>query len=239
MRGCFFDSDLEPINKDMAKKILLHHDGKMVIKPSDSYGGKGFKILYVENGDLKWKGEKIDIKKLFDSYGNDFIIQKYIKQHESFSALHPSSLNTIRIMTIRLDGKIHHLSSVMRMGRDDSEMDNVTQGGISIGVDTNGNLGRWADYNIIERYEKHPTTKVKFEGYRIHGSEKARKLALELHKRSPYFDILSWDTAIDEKGEAVMIEMNIKGQELNFHQAHNGPIFGHLTDKVIEEMKSR
>ena len=44
----------------------------------------------------------------------------------------------------------------------------------------------------------------------------------------PYFRIISWDIAIDKNGNFILIEYNIKGQDINFHQLNNGPVFNKL-----------
>ena len=48
--------------------------------------------------------------------------------------------------------------------------------------------------------------------------------------------LISWDFAIDENGEPMLIEMNISYGELDFHQLCNGPIFGDKTEDVLNEV---
>ena len=49
--------------------------------------------------------------------------------------------------------------------------------------------------------------------------------------------LISWDVAIDENGDPVIIEMNISYGELDFHQYCNGPIFGDLTSEILKKFK--
>lgn len=46
--------------------------------------------------------------------------------------------------------------------------------------------------------------------------------------------IVSWDIAIDESGEAVIIEANYGG-DMRMHQATTGPIFGDMTEEVLDQ----
>ena len=47
--------------------------------------------------------------------------------------------------------------------------------------------------------------------------------------------MISRDFAIDEKGEPVLIEMGVSFGGLNFHQFCNGPVFGDMTEEVLDE----
>ena len=48
--------------------------------------------------------------------------------------------------------------------------------------------------------------------------------------------MVSWDFAIDEKGEPILIEMGTSFGGLNFHQICNGPVFGDMTEDVLKEV---
>ena len=47
---------------------------------------------------------------------------------------------------------------------------------------------------------------------------------------------MSWDIAIDEDGNPVLIEANMRKGSVNFHQFNNGPLFGELTERVLNEI---
>lgn len=52
----------------------------------------------------------------------------------------------------------------------------------------------------------------------------------------PYFRMVSWDIAIDEMGEAHMLEANFAKGSVNFHQLSNGPLFGEDTKAILDEV---
>ena len=52
----------------------------------------------------------------------------------------------------------------------------------------------------------------------------------------PLFRMVSWDVAIDESDEPVLIKVNLSDGELDFHQLNNGPLFGEDTDEILREV---
>ena len=52
----------------------------------------------------------------------------------------------------------------------------------------------------------------------------------------PYFRLISWDFAVDQKEEPVLIEANFKYGGVDFHQLNNGPLFGKDAPKILNEV---
>ena len=122
------------------------------------------------------------------------------------------------------------------MGVGDSKIDNVTAGGISCGIDENGYLKEYATtYYTGERIYTHPQGLV-FKGFRVPSFEKAIEMVKTAHPLIPHFRLVSWDIAIDESGEPVLIEANMRKGGINLNQFNNGPLFGDLTDRVLDEV---
>ena len=66
--------------------------------------------------------------------------------------------------------------------------------------------------------------------------EKVIKKAKELALTLPYLRLIGWDFTIDEEGEPVFIEMNtLPG--IYIMQLCNGPVFGELTDELLNSVK--
>ena len=55
-------------------------------------------------------------------------------------------------------------------------------------------------------------------------------------RRMAHFRIIGWDIAVDRAGEPVLVEFNAPPGQM---QGTNGPIFGDLTDAVLEEVFGR
>ena len=53
---------------------------------------------------------------------------------------------------------------------------------------------------------------------------------------SRFSKLISWDFAIDLRGRPLLIEANLYGGELDFHQMCNGPLFGdEVTTRAMVE----
>ena len=63
--------------------------------------------------------------------------------------------------------------------------------------------------------------------------------AKELHRRIGDFRVISWDFAVDEAGEPVFIEMNLKYGGTKYHQLVRGPLFGDRTEKILNDVYTK
>ena len=182
--------------------------------------------------------EKMDLKKLDElksSFKNDFIIQEVFKQHECLNKIYPSSVNTIRTITLNWNGEIYVLSSVLRMGVNGNRVDNMVSGGVNCAIHSDGTLSNKL-YNATGMlFEGHPNS-GNMSDKKIENFDIIVKTACESHKQLPYMGIISWDFALNEKAEPVLIEFNVKPQGIDLHQRENGPLFGDMTVKVLDEV---
>lgn len=215
--------------------------GNYIIKNTmGTYGGQGIKEIKKNEDNYYVNETKVNIKEILNKYNRNFILQEKISQNPILSKLHENSLNTIRIISYRKEKEIKILSSVLRMGSNGSVVDNpMSSGGCTVGI----NLATGVTKNIaVDRESKiikdvHPYTKVKFSNIKIPNFEKLKKMIENYHLQVPhYFDLISWDIGINEKEEFIFIEMNLGAQEINFHQKTNGPLFGELTEEVLERV---
>ena len=51
-----------------------------------------------------------------------------------------------------------------------------------------------------------------------------------------YTRLMSWDLAINEDAEPVLIETNLTFSGVDVHQLANGPIYGNHPEPIIEEV---
>ena len=88
------------------------------------------------------------------------------------------------------------------------------------------------------KWDRHPSGGV-FEGRFIPGIEKC-KVIIERNamKIARFCKMPSWDFAIDEEGEPVLIEVNMSYGQLDFHQMTNGPLFKDYTPEIMNEVFS-
>ena len=174
-----------------------------------------------------------DLKKITKRMGTDYIIQEKVEQHHDIGRFHPSSLNTIRMMTLRFDSRISEISSILRLGVENSLIDNISQGGFAVGISSDGRLSDIGNRNMMDDMTEHPQTGEVFKGSSIPSFEKVKEMAFQLHSILTHFNIISWDLTVNPKGDPVFIEANLMGQGLHHHQFYNGPLFGDLTERIL------
>lgn len=205
-----------------------------IIKPSLQEGGKGVRALTVVDGKTNICG--MSLGDLFDNYCMDFIIQERIMQHPAMVKLNSSSVNTIRVLTYRFDSEVVLLYCVARIGRKGMVVDNESQGGISVKINSDGMLCKYA-YGAPgeEKIEKTDEGLV-LEGYQIPSYFKIVSLAKECHMQLPYFKLIGWDFCVDYNGDPLLIEWN---SNPDLSQTANGPAFGDYTDEILADVYKR
>jgi len=238
MNGNYYNANYDRIDITEAKAQLqaFAADNKFVIKPS-IHSGAGKNVRVLDLREKAFAAIKNEVSELFKQYGQDFIVQAFLYQHELLENMHQDSLNTIRIISLRLNGKIHILSRVVRMGNNGSQTDNATSGCITSGFDERGKLHPYAtDHWTYEKYKKHPSSHFTFENTTLPNVEACFELVKNAHEKLLYFDLVSWDIAIDRLGEPHLIEIGVNIQDINYHQRTNGPLFGRFTEKVLTKV---
>lgn len=230
IKGLIFDEDYHQISIEQAID-LISSEWEIICKPTLETGS-GRDIRFWNT-----KKEKEQIRAfLMNDHEADYAAQARIKQHSEMKRVHESSINTIRICSILMQDDVHILSSCLRMGTGGARVDNVTAGGISAGIREGGLLDKYAyAYYSGQRFEKHPQGLV-FDGFAVPSYDKAVELVKKAHPIIAHFRLASWDIAIDEDWEAVLIEANMRNSGINLHQFSNGPLFGELTEQVLREV---
>lgn len=195
---------------------------EIIVKPIDGAGGKGVAVF---------AGESFD--ELMRKYEKGFILEPRIRNAREIADFHPQSLNTIRIVTIRMDDKTIIPLSWMRLGKGDSCMDNVSSGGISCFIDVESGV-------IIRALDKknnffifHPDTHKQILGFTIPRWEEAKAIVKELAMVVPSNRFTGWDLALTDDGWA-LVEANARSQLGSPQLAGNG--CKPLMDGILSEM---
>lgn len=201
-----------------------------VKEAAESCGGHGVALFSGEGANEECKAF------LLNTGGGDVVIQKRIEQHSVIASLNPTSVNTIRILSLLRNGEVKIYSRVLRMGVNGAYVDNASSGGITCGIQPNGQLNATGYFADGRKSDVHPTSGVRFSEIIVPGIVRACELIKKLHVIVPQFQLISWDVAIDQKEEPILIEMNASYGELDFHQLNNGPLFGNDTEEIIAEV---
>ena len=234
VRGQYYNHDNVTISVSEVFNILNDDSEEYIIKPTDTNNGIGIKKIKVENRKL-YIDDNLVTKDFLDSeYGYNFVVQRIIKQHENLAYPHPSSVNTLRMVTIRWKNKIENLYTFARFGHSGDIKDNAGSGGVVVGVKDDGSF---MDYGIQASkfiYE-HPTTKIKISELKnVPNFEEAKKFVRELHSKVLHHNYVAWDITIDENGNPVFIEANFFGSSWVNQIALQEPMFRCKTEEILE-----
>ena len=227
-KGLLLDGNYHLITMDQAVE-LCRKAGHVISKPArNTAGGSGINFI-----DFADEGAVEQLKQCLE-FPKGVIVQRVIKQHESINQLYAGSVNSLRIMSMIIDGEVRIISSVLRMGRDGSKVDNASSGGLAVGIRDDGRLREVAFDKTGKKWKQHPQGAV-FKDYQIVGYDKCVDVIRDIAGRlSLTTSLISWDFAIDEEGDPVIIEVNLTFGGVNIHQMCNGPIFGDMTEKILD-----
>ena len=223
----------EPVSEEEA--ILRCGNLKeVIIKPSRESKGNGVRLLSITDGIIDNDGKSV--RQLFKDYKKNFLIQNRVHQHQGMSALNPTSLNTMRILSYRSGMEVLIIYSVIRIGRLGQVIDNQSAGGLSTTIDSDGKLGRFSFGKVGSDNIEMTDTGIRLDGYQVPSYDKAIDFVKRLHFKLPYTDIVGWDVAIEENGEPILIEFNTKP---GLSQSAFASGMGEYTERIIRELWPR
>lgn len=229
--GEFYNDQMCQISKEEAE-IEISKANTIIVKDStESSGGRS--IEKIDLGNIDTKSLKARIWQIFRERKNDFVVQECIKQHSSMARFNPTSINTLRVTSLYLNGKFTALSTTLRFGKKGSIVDNLGAGGIIIGVNDNGqlkdfgydiNYNKYTEYNDITFkdtiIEQIPYILKQIEYNHIHNFSLCK--------------LIGWDICINENNEPIIIEINSSQPGVTGQQLCSGPIFGERFEEVME-----
>jgi hypothetical protein len=235
INGLIYDGSYNLFSTEQGMR-LAQGKGELICKPSQESGtGRG--IFFIKENDEGMLKEVLENKQY-----DDYVIQKLVIQHPELDKVHKGPINCIRICSLLMHDSVHILSSVLKMGVGSSKVDNSTVGdnvhfgGMTCGIKSDGRLKQYAyGYYTGKKFDRHPDGVI-FDEFEVPEYEKAVELVKKAHPRIAHFRLTGWDIAIDINGEPILIEANMRKGGINFHQFNNGPLFGNLTDKVLNEV---
>lgn len=188
---------------------FVERHSKFVYKRIDGSLGKGVRLIDAsENKEAVWNELCSKVP---------FIVEEPIKQGEAMAALHPNSVNTLRIATVLTGStadtyKVNFFAPFAKVGQKGSFVDNGGAGGILIAISPDGTVSTDGIDEKCHIYKEHPDTKITFKGYPIPEFEQALKLAETAALRiKADARIVGWDLAYTDKGW-VIVEGNAFGQ---------------------------
>lgn len=208
---------------------------KLIIKPFDGMGGKGIAVV-TRRGDISYvrKGNR---ECALDGFilNHPVVVQKYVRQHQALAAF-SSSTNTIRVATLlkKDDSGVIIMGAFVRFGVGNSNVDNLSSGGVAVGVDIETGVIHDNAFDFRgQSFSHHPSSGIEFKGFIIPRWHDVVELATRVQKHFSYHKIFGLDICVTDDGP-IIIEINAV-QDLVALEMTYGPI---LTRRdVLDEFK--
>ena len=232
--GKYFKRDLTEVvgwSKDStaAFKNFVDKHPRFIIKPFNGGNGRGIKII----DSAQMASFDAMCEELKASYPSGFVAEELICQTATLSAVHPASVNTLRVFTVRFDDRVEFLPFSWRVGTGGACVDNGGSGGIFCALDDNGVVVSTCDEKG-RQYEVHPNTKHPLIGFQVPRFEEAKALCAELAMVVPGNRYCGWDIALTDDGW-VMQEGNWQGGIVAF-QCPMQKGFRQQMDAIMQEL---
>ena len=211
--------------------------GDAFAKPSvDSCSGNGCFVLNMQKGKDILSGKSS--AQLLDELGLNFVIQERLICHKSIAEIYSHSVNTFRIITYRWKDEIYHTPLILRIGANGKNVDNAHAGGMFIAVDDNGTLHEKAFTEFNKQYTSHPDTHFVFKGHIIPHVEQLIQAAKRMHALIPQLGCCNWDFTLNQQGNPVLIEINLRGGGCwPAQMSHGKGLFGERTAEILRWLR--
>lgn len=190
--------------------------GAFVVKPLAGNRGDGVRVFERIESDQQMltgaNGSTITFQQLHDvlaAKADAWLLQEKVEQHPVLRALHASSVNSARIITLRSDSDdIAILAAALRIGIGGTEVDNTTGGGIAAEIElTNGICRPARSRSSIRPITNHPDSGCRIDGLALPYWEAVKEATLRAHRFLPFARSFGWDVAFGRHGP-VILEVN-------------------------------
>ncbi|HLP09547.1 MAG TPA: sugar-transfer associated ATP-grasp domain-containing protein [Opitutaceae bacterium] len=200
---------------------------QFICKPRDAACGQGIRLAQAAEVDTAAKFEA-----LLARYAGGMVVEELIRQAPEMAAFHPSSVNTIRIITLNLGANPVLYNPMLRTGSGGAIVDNGGAGGILAAIDVaTGEIVTHGQNREGIVFTHHPDTGVAYRGRRIPRWSELLALAQSLCQIVPTNRYTGWDFALAEHGW-VLVEANDRAQFLG-HQTVTGRGCRHEFEAIL------
>lgn len=175
---------------------------RIIVKPTSQYGGIGIYTIDLMDANLA------DIYDQLHSAEEEIVAEEYIYQKGVLHEINPSSLNHIRVVTLRNKDNVDVLGCFFAAGRQGSITSNFSGGGLDAVIDIKtGRLGQCRSLDKTS-FQKHPDTGIEITGRYIPDWERIKEFACEAHLHGPdNLRMIGWDICWSD-GNLSLIEGN-------------------------------
>ncbi len=196
--GCYQKNDLE------AFVAFCKRFSRFIYKPLAAHSGLGIKIVAAAD---------IDVVKFFENslMLGPFVVEELIEQGAEVAAMHPDCINSFRVVTFVVNGRVDILGVTWRIGVGNADVDNAGAGGIYASVDPQTGIVQTDARNYKgDHYLYHPNSGVAIIGFQLPQWEEAKKFIQKVATHRSGTTLISWDLAYSNKGWC-LVEVNDNG----------------------------
>lgn len=209
--------DTKTVSKEELMQFMQKHP---IIFAKDIMGFRGDGVSRIDT-------TKTPIDSLLHKITNQedahYILEEPLSEIEELHDFHPSSINTLRIVTL-YDTKhntTHVISACFRMGNNNYHVDNFHYDGIAANIHIESGIINSMGYDKHNRlYTHHPISQKKIIGTSIPHWETCVQFVKEAAKQIPSICYIGWDVVINKNGKICLIEANDNADH-DIQQLHN------------------
>ena len=217
--------EVNETNFDEFKAFTKKHK-KIVVKPLSESCGKGVEIVKVTNKNVKEiYTNLVETKR--------FLVEEVATQCKELASLYPTSINTIRIVTLNQE----IVAAFLRIGSDGNIVDNFNHGGLVAPINIETGI---IDYLAIDKkgkqYEKHPVTNESILWFKIPKWPRIKRFTIQASKEIPEIGYIGWDVSLGEKGPYIIEGNEFPGHDLYQLPPHRSKGIG-LLPRFIDAMQ--
>jgi hypothetical protein len=213
----------ETYHEDIRSILEENPSEKLIIKPACGKGGKNIVLVSREENEfiVRHKNTKIALEQYVIKEKS--VVQEYLNQHPFLNLIAPST-NTVRLVTLLTrKNDVIVLGAHMRFGIGNAYVDNVSSGGLKVGIDIGRGCFKGPAFNQMgSKFSCHPTSGFLFDGCQIPLWTSVLELSIRIQKYFSYYRLLGYDLAITPDGP-VIIEINATPDMAGLESAF-GPI---------------
>lgn len=181
----------------------LERHSRFVAKPVRGVAGRGVKLL---QGSAFNSGEQLEeyLRRI-----GSMLLEEQIVQHEDLTLLNPSSVNTIRLITVTDDSVVHIIGAILRIGVG-SIVDNLSSGGIAAPVNPESGVVVGPAVTAMpdeQEYATHPMTGTDIVKFRIPHWSRVTSLIEKAATQVPQVRTVGWDVAVTQDAP-ILVEGN-------------------------------
>ena len=150
------------------------------------------------------------------------LVEEVAKQYESLSNLHPTSVNTFRIITLNQE----IVAAYLCVGNNNNVVDDFNKEGLVAPINIETGI---IDYLAIDKemneYDRHPITNEAILWFQIPKWPRIKRFVIQASKEIPEIGYVGWDVSLNEKDPYL-----IGGNEYPEHDLYQLP--PHRTDGI-------